>query len=496
MEAREASSPLHEMPPLVVVAKASNALCLSALDCKATSLGLVVGMPLANARAMLPALKVMVANESADRKLLEHIADWCDHFTPFVALDLPCGLLLDITGASHLFDGEQAMLDRICASLRKLGFVLHAAIAGTAAAARALAHYQDGVITPPGAEAEAISSLPIEALSLRPTDTHALRRAGLKTIGQAAGRKRSELTARFGADMVTALDHVLGRNEKPISPRIPLPEYMVEQCLAEPIVLEETILATLDSLAVRLSNMLEQRGEGARRLEAVFFRADGMLRRITVETGRPTRDPKIIVRLFREKLGALHDPIDPGFGFDLVRLGACRAECFNSENIGFSGGENEKKEIAFLVDRLAARFGSSRILSFQPNDTHIPEAAWIALPAQYAKNTKLRSKNSCSLKDGLRRPLRLLATPEPVSLLQAGPDAALHFRWRRALHAVKSIEGPERIAMEWWRHRQPQPTRDYFRVEDERGRRFWLYNNVVCVGPPTSPQWFMHGTFA
>ncbi|HQX85817.1 MAG TPA: DNA polymerase Y family protein, partial [Aestuariivirga sp.] len=68
----------------MVVAKVDNALRLSAVDRKATFLGLVIGQPLANARAMLPALTVVAANEPDDLKLLTRIADWCDRFTPHV----------------------------------------------------------------------------------------------------------------------------------------------------------------------------------------------------------------------------------------------------------------------------------------------------------------------------------------------------------------------------------------------------------------------------
>ena len=77
-----------------------------------------------------------------------------------------------------------------------------------------------------------------------------------------------------------------------------------------------------------------------------------------------------------------------------------------------------------------------------------------------------------------RRPLRLFAKPEPIDVMAQVPDGPpLRFRWRRVLHAVARAEGPERIAMEWWRNQSRKPTRDYFRVEDEDGRRFWLYRD-------------------
>ena len=479
----------------MVVAKVDNALRLSALDRKATSLGLAIGQPLANARAMLPALKVVAANEPDDLKLLTRIADWCDRFTPYVALDGPRGLLLDVTGAAHLFGGEQMMLSRIRESLQAQGFAVRGAMAGTAIAARAFARYRDGTVIAPGEEAKAIEPLPIVALNLDPITTHAFRRAGLKTVGQAAGRKRTEITARFGASTVATLDAALGHGGKPISPRLPLPDYWKEQGFAEPIATEETIRTTLKSLATALSKVLEQRGEGARRLEAVFFRADGAVQRIAIEMGTPTREPAIIERLFREKLDALADPLDPGFGFDLIRLSASRVERSEREIADLDASINEKADISFLVDRLATRFGSHRILSFQPNDTHIPEAAWVAVPAQYAQPSKLPWKKIRNAGDAPRRPLRLFTRPEPVTLLTT-ISGSQHLGWRRAQHVVAQCEGPERIAMEWWRHQTPQPTRDYFRLEDGEGRRYWLYRNGVFERDGVVPQWFLHGVFA
>jgi protein ImuB len=483
--------------PLVTVAKTENALRLSAVDRKASALGLAIGQPLANARAMVPALTVMAANEPADLKLLARIADWCDRFTPFVALDAPRGLLLDVTGATHLFGGEQAMLDRILGSLRKQGFAVRGALAATAMAARACARHRDGLVVAAGEEAKVLAPLPIEALHLDPVTTHAFRRAGLKTVGQAASRDRSELTARFGAQLMFILETALAKADKPIAPRLPLPEYRTEQSFAEPVVAEDTIRATLFSLAATLADVLERRGEGARRLEAAFFRADGEVRRIAVETGAPTREPAMVARLFRERLDALIDPLDPGFGFDLIRLSASRTERYANEVAGFEADANEARDIRFLVDRLAARFGAHRVLAFQANDTHIPEAAAAAVPAQYARDVKMSWTSMRRPEEAPRRPLRLFAKPEPISFLQDVTNRSpLRFRWRRAVHVVKRIEGPERIAMEWWRHQEPQPTRDYFRVEDEQGRRFWLYRNGVPGRDPQAPQWLLHGVFA
>ena len=453
-------------------------------------------MPLASARAMVNALKVVEADPPADAQMLSRIADWCDRFTPFVALDAPHGLLLDVTGVSHLFGGERAMLERIRDSFKGQGFLTHGAIAGTAVAARALARFANGTIAAPGKEAAATAPLPVAALDLDPKDTLALNRAGLKVIAQVAERTRAELTARFGKEMVFKLDRALGRGEKPISPRRILPDFMAEQRFAEPVTAEDFIADSILSLAKSLCGVLEERGQGARSLEASFFRTDGIVRRIAIETARPLRDAAVIAKLFRTRLDALNDELDPGFGFDLVRLCVPRAERLVPQNVGLEAKPDEEKEIAFLVDRLAARFGSHRIMIFQPQDTHIPEAAGVAVPAQHADDTKL-AWDARIKGEPPRRPLRMFSKPEPIEAMAEVPDGPpLRFRWRRVMHTVAKAEGPERIAMDWWARQDPRPTRDYFRVEDDTGQRFWLYRDGLYGREAFTPRWYMHGLFA
>jgi protein ImuB len=480
-------------PPLVVVEKTGNALRLAAVDAEAASLGLAIGQPLADARAMLPRLDVVAADGHGDLELLTRIADWCDRFTPFVALDGARGLLLDVTGSAHLFGGEPAMLGRICDSLRARGFTVHGAIAGTAVAARALAHYRDGAIIVTGGEQEAVAPLSVKALNLDPLTTHAFRRAGLKTVGQVIKRERAEIVARFGAAILDVIDEAVGRGGKPLSPRLPPPVYWQGQKFAEPIATEAAIGASLKSLAAALAAILERHGQGARRLEAKFFRADGAVRRITIETGKPTRDPAIVDRLFREKLETLADPLDPGYGFDGIRLAATRVERAEPEAAELEAGDREEREIGFLIDRLTARFGRHQVRAFRPNDTHIPEAAWVTVPAQDAPPAKLAWRKIREPGGAPRRPLRLFVGPEPVSVTGLATFMP-HFLWRGTRHMVTVCEGPERIAMEWWRHRKPKPARDYFRMGDDEGRRYWLYH--VATPDETAPRWFLHGTFA
>jgi protein ImuB len=455
------------------VAKEHNALVIYALDDAAARYGLSVGLPLANARAICPHLQVFDADPAADAKTLGDIADWCDRFTPLVALDAPHGLFLDITGCAHLFGGEAAILRRLCDALTAQGFAVSAAIASTSICARTMNRHVHGCIIADGEEAEVIGPLPLFTLGAEETITGGLRRAGLKTIGDVASRARHEITARFGAAFTTRLEQALGEGDAPISPRKPLPDYIVEQRFAEPVSTETVIAATLSRLAATLIASMEKQGKGARRLEASFFRTDGVVRTLLVDTSQAVTRAAIIDRLFKERLEShVHD----------------------------------NDELAALIDRIAARIGGKRVVVHLPQDTHIPERAALAAPAQHhltaatSAGWPARAAGEPPL-----RPLRLFDKPEPIKVpLATVPDGPPHqFTWRRALHAVVRVEGPERIAMEWWKQDGKTLTRDYFRIEDAEGLRFWIFRDGLYEselrdeeGRPVPANWFVHGLFA
>jgi protein ImuB len=480
--------------PLVVSQKAGNALHVHALNAAAQRLGLYQNQPLANARAMVQPLPIVSADEKADAALLENIADWCDRFTPLVALDASYGLYLDITGAAHLFGGEAQMLATVTGMIARQGFTVRGAIAGTSLAAHALARYAPGTIVPPGCEAQAVTPLPIAALDCDDKALRALRHAGLKTVGAVAERLHSELSERLGQAFVTRLKIILGAEERPLQPRRPLPDLMAEQRFAEPVVTQEAIATSLHSLAQHLSAILDREGRGVRHLQAAFFRADGKVERIAIKTGEALRDPVVMLRLLRQKLDALADPLDAGFGFDLIRLEALLVEETRPATISFDTHENARRQIGFLIDRLSVRFGEQRVQRFVAQDTHIPEAAGVAVPAQdgdfVSQNWTLKRQTN----DPPRRPLRLLEKAEEISAMASVPDGPpVRFRWRQCLHNVSRAEGPERIAMEWWR--SAGLTRDYFRVETEDGQRFWLYRDGLFHQTGT-PRWYLQGLFA
>ena len=429
-------------------------MVLVAGDEQAHALGLMPGMTLATARALHPHVHVHEADPDADRALLHALADAAERYTPLVGVVGEDTLILDITGAAHLYGGEEGLLNDARQRIAARGFHIRTAIAGSPVTARAVALYGAGGIIAPSHDAEAVQSLPIAALGLDAARRASLERLGLKRIGDCASRPRAPLAERFGKDFIDKLDALTGRVETPISPRRSLPACIAERRFAEPIGHEEDVRRSLLTLAADLKRILEKRGEGARALELAFFRADGATRIISVETGRPLRDPQTLLRLFREKLDGLADPLDPGFGFDAIRLSARRVENFAETMTSLDANEDFEAEIAALVDRLAARFGARRVQRLAAADTHSPERASRLVPAQSVGALAFDFSAFAPIEEEATptRPIRLIEPAERIDVLAEVPDGPpIRFRWRRVLHAVIRADGPERIAPEWWR---------------------------------------------
>ena len=378
-----------------------------------------------------------------------------------------------------------------------------------------------------GNEREVLAPLPLAALRLAPETIAALSQLGLKRIADVLERPRAPLAARFGAAFVRRLDQALGREDEPIAPRLPVPAAIAEQRFADPIALERDVLGTIEKLAEKLGALMERRGEGARLVQAALFRTDGKVRRIEGGTSEPLRDPSRIRHLFADRLGVIGDEFDPGFGFDMLRLAALVTERHEPAQTGLAAPDHAV-ELAHLIDRLGARFGLRRVTRMVPQDTHIPEFAVMAVGAAAVGDSAFSAHSRVSGpppfippplagegrvgagsplsrgRAGLNqdsaaptRPIRLFARPEPVEALAEVPDGPpVQFTWRRMRHVVARAEGPERIAMEWWRDEENRAlTRDYFRVESREGVRVWLYREgLVRSREPT--RWFLHGVFA
>ncbi len=455
----------------------------------AARLGLTAGLALADARARVPDLVCLPADPDGDAALLRQVLTDFSRFTPMAAADGPDGLILDVTGCAHLFGGEAGLMDQAIIRAGWFGLEVRAALAGTPQAARALVRFGPGGITPEGQDRVAVRDLPVEALELAEADLQALRRAGLKTVAAVDDRPRVALAARFGKAAAWKVDRVLGLEDIRITPFRPPDPCVVDRVLMEPISTDDDILRVLDDLLGEASLRLERDGQGGRVFQAGFFRVDGRVRRVTVQTGRATRDGPVVLRLFRETLAALITPLDPGFGFDQVRLSVVQTELLAATQIDLDRRPDRSADLEGLVDRLSARLGSEAVLRLQPRDTHLPERAMRLVAANLAHPHRDDREETVP-----PRPLHLFDPPQPVEALAGLPDSPpRRFRWRRVQHEVVRAEGPERIAGEWWR--KPEPTRDYYRVEDAAGRRFWLFRQGL-YGDPAQPRWFIHGLFA
>ena len=478
--------------PFALVEKVRGAIRLAALDTRALEFGLVPGLSLADARARVPELAAIDHDPVADLELLEWLADGCERYTPMAATDPPQGLVLDITGCTHRFpNGEMGLARDLARRIERLGLTARTARAATPDAALALAAFG-------GTE---VNALPVAAIRVE-ADVHlALRRAGLKTIGDLATRPRAPLAARFGEALPELLARLLGEQDVRITPRRELPAIWTEARFAEPLARSEQAIDVIADLAAEAAETMSRRDVGGRRFEASLFRTDGHVARLAIETGLPTRNVAMLIRLFRERIDSLTDPLDPGFGYDMIRLAVPVTEMLAPEQLELEGHSLAEAEVAALIDRLGTRLGKHRIRCFQPHDSHIPEQAAFELPAQdRAVQTEWPKPG-----DGEppMRPLHMFDPPQPISVMAEVPDGPpRRFQWLQASYRIVRHDGPERIASEWWRRKDGHMpgkgglTRDYYRVEDAEGHRFWIFRHGLYGTEKASPDWFLHGLFA
>lgn len=480
--------------------------------------GILPDMPLADARARLPGLRVVSVDQSADDIALATIADWCGRWTPWVSLDAASGreisdgrgLWLDVTGCAHLFGGEAQLVEDLIARLRQFGYEARAAMADTPGAAWAAAHYGDdealAQVVPAGHSRAMLADLPLAALRLAPDDVEGLERLGLRRVGALYGIPRGALVRRFGAASSQRLDQALGFASEPLSPRRPATRFRVQRLFAEPLGDGAALIAVASALFTDLEALLTAADKGARRIELVFYRVDGSTVRIAAGTSAPARQAAHFIRLLEEQITA----VDCEFGIDVVAAGAPLVELMPAHQISLSSGAGEagvfaatpagdvnssKGEVlARLLDRLGGRFGLENVTRLDARESHVPERAQVSVPPLVPPAPWQRPASG-----GLRRPVRLLPRPESVEAVAMAPDAPpVMFRWRHVTHRIVRADGPERIAAEWWRRAdtaREDAARDYYRVEDERGRRFWLFRDTP-FRPGMAPGWWLHGMFA
>jgi len=472
--------------PFALIATERGVRRLFAVDAAAASLGLFVGQKATDAAALVPELVTADADPAADQAALEALCDWCARFSPAVALDPPDGLFLDITGVDHLWGGEGAMADDLAARLAANGIPARVAIAGAAGAAWALAHFaRDRVIAAPDATMAHLAPLPIQALRLESETAAQIARLGLITIGRLAGTPRDQITRRFGADVVRRLDQALGRVEEALAFRRPRNPWFTRLAFAEPISTPDDLARVAADITAAMCARLEAEGRGARRFELCYHRLDGLAQRIAIGLSLPGRQPAPITRLFLPHL----ETIDPGFGIEVATLTAEAVETIGARQQTLDTHAEIAPEdgLAPLVDRLINRLGAKAVWRAEPFPSHIPERSVI-------RRAPLSAASSEGWDPATPRPVRLFRRPERIEATALIPDdPPISFRWRGVVHRVRRAEGPERLAPEWWRSPRAR-TRDYYRVEDDTGARFWLFR-AGLYGEDPLPKWWLHGLF-
>lgn len=475
-----------------------HGLTLCALNPAARAQGLRRGQSHADARAICPALISRPAEPEREGQALARLARWCERWSPLVAID-PSeggmeGLFVDMTAGAHLFGGEAALLTDMRARLAKAGIPARLAIADTPGAAWGMARLGKGGIIPPGEARAALADLPVAALRIDEETERLARRFGLKRIGDLYPLPRAKLARRFqGGDalgLVRRLDQALGAEPEPLMPLRPLPDHHARAAFAEPLTDLGGVEARLEELMAALAAGLEEAALGALALRLTGFRSDGGVTALSVRLGRPSRDIAIWRRLLSEK-GL--DRLDLGFGVDALILSADRSEPLIPRQPGLDGAEEAAEErLSGLVDRLSARLGAEAVLRAEP------VASWIPERSERWRVAQQRRHPGESRDDGLgERPILILDPPEPIETTAEVPDGApARFKWRRVSRKVVSAQGPERIAPRWWRGGKAR-TRDYYRVEDEEGVRYWLFREGLFGrdDPDRPPSWWMHGLF-
>jgi protein ImuB len=500
--------------PLALISDTAHGPRIDAVNAAGRAAGAGPGMRLTDARALCPDLAAVPSDSAGDLAYLEKLALWAQRWGPWSALDPPDGLLVDITGTAHLFGGEAGLLADLEAAFADQGLSTRAAIAPTAGAAWALAHFapqvaaQGAILGAQDDPMRLLGGLPVAALRLDNDVLGVLRRLGLKRLGDLAGlglaglddahdpaAARDALHRRFrnrkspAANPLIRLDQLLGRVPEPLLPVVAQPMPLVQRRLMEPIRHRTLLDQVLGDLAQDLERELEARGQGARRIAFGLWRVDGEVLIRRLELAAATRDPAHITRLFAGKL----EGIDAGFGIEMVRLHASWCEPLSLSQADIeAAAEAHGTTLAACIDRLTARLGAQAVTRAVPHASHLPERGqrWQAPLAP-----EPTSQGALIFHE---RPLKLLDKSEGIAVLYAAPDGSpQRFRWRGEVRDVVRVEGPERIAPEWWRERSSARLRDYYRIEDAAGRRYWIYRcGMAGDGRGGAPDWFLQGLYA
>lgn len=468
----------------VVTDPSHGRMIVTAANALAEAQGISRGMVLADARTIIQGLQVVDNQPDLVGRLLKRIAEWCVRFTPIAAIDLPDGIVLEVTGCSHLWGGDEPYTKDILMRLNSRGYDVRVAIADTIGTAWAIARYgKQALIIENGKQHEALLSLPPVALRLEADTIERLQKLGLRQISSFISMPRSALRRRFGSHLITRLNHSLGLEDEIIVPVIPVVAYQERLPCLEPIVTATGIHIALQRLLETLCQRLQQEGKGLRIANLQCYRVDGKIEQVSITTISPSHHVKHLFTLFEAKLTT----IEPDLGIELFVLEAQTVEdhVATQQKIWETTVGLDHVNLSELIDRLTGKFGADAIQRFLPSEHYWPERS--VKPA-----TSLKEQKTIEWKLDRPRPIQVLPTPEHIDVTAPVPDyPPMNFRYKGKLHKIIKADGPERIEQEWWI--QQGQHRDYYAVEDEEGCRYWLFRSGHYN---EAYQWFIHGFFA
>ncbi|WP_428329690.1 Y-family DNA polymerase [Mucilaginibacter sp.] len=461
-------------------------MLITALTDEARKYGVTEGMTVADARVIAPDLQVFDGKPGRNLKLLTGLAEWCLRYTPLVQLDPPDGLLLDVTGCTHLKGGEKAFLQDIVSRLKGIGYHVRPAIADTIGTAWGVARWaSSGLIVPEGEHRNALMPLPPAALRLPENQLLKLRNLGLYQINSFIYMPNAVLRRRFGKDMVLRLQQALGQEAEYLFPlKEPVPYSVRLDCL-EPVRTRPAIEIGLKDLLERLCKRLYSEGLGIRSAMLTWYRVDGRNGSITIGTNHASNRTQHLFKLFFIKL----ETIAPGLGIELFVLDALKTEAVNDKQseLWSAKGGADGEEVAELLDRVAGRIGTAHINRYLPGEHYWPERTPEA-------NGDIQKLPESEWRTDKPRPMQILDQPERIEAMALTPDYPPKlFIWKGEQHIIVGADGPERIEREWWL--EPGEHRDYYIAEDEAGRRYWLFRSGHYKAE-NNQHWYLHGFFA
>ncbi len=461
-----------------------NRIIITAVNPLAETQGIYKGMAAADAKAITTDLKILDHIPGKEAKLLRQLGLWCIRYTPIVAIDLPDGLILDISGCAHLWGGERGYLKEIVNKLRASGYNARAAIADTVGGAWAIARF--GKKTPiieHGCQADALLSLPPTALRLEAIILQKLQKLGFYYIKSFIGIPRTVLRRRFGEEFLLRLAQALGLADEVISPLIPPVPYTERLPCLEPIKTATGIEIAIQKLLESLCTRLQAEGKGVRKALLKCYRVDGRMVQAGISTNRGSHSVSHLFKLFELQIAK----IEPALGIELFLLEAPKVEDVDvlQEKLWTGNPGLQDTELAELLDRLAGKVGQNAIRRYLPVEHYWPERS-------VKQAISLAETPATSWRTDRPRPLRILNLPEKITVMALSPDYPPKvFTYKGKRHTVEKADGPERIEREWWRDKGEH--RDYYAVEDSDGQRYWLFRSGHYNA---APQWYLHGFFA